>query len=145
MHCIFFFWICDCIRCDHSFSLDNCNYVIIVGLQIQRMFWILCCDCQRWCVSLKDSRSPLWCVCVVIKVFWLHSGILRGFMGTGCRSWLRVNQYKLLFLSLLSLNMFLLEVYNFYYKQPIVLQKQPVDFLLFLLKLVLNSTEEISN
>jgi len=38
VHCIFFFSICDCIRCDHSFSLNNFISVIIVGVQIQRVF-----------------------------------------------------------------------------------------------------------
>ena len=114
------------------FSLDHCIFVRTVGVQIQRVFWILWCDCQRWCVFLKGSRSPFWCVSCNQSV-WLLSGILRGFSGTGCSSWLRVSQYKFLvwiFLSLISLNLFLLEVYNYCYKQPIVSQKQLVDFLL---------------
>jgi len=32
LYCIFFFSICDCIRCDHSFSLDNYNSVITIGV-----------------------------------------------------------------------------------------------------------------
>jgi len=38
LHCIFLFSICDCIWCDHSFSLNNCISVIIIGVQIQRVF-----------------------------------------------------------------------------------------------------------
>jgi len=130
------------------FSLNNCISVRTIGVQIQRMFWILRCDCQRWCVFLKGSRSSLWCVCVVIKVFWFLSGILKGFLGTGCSTWLRVNQYKFtvwIFLSLISLNQFLLEFYNCCYKQPIVSQKQPVDFLLLSENYFFNSAEQISN
>ena len=57
--------------------------------------------CQRWCVFLKGSRSPLWCV-LCNQGVWLLSEILRGFWGLDvalAKEWTNIKLYVLIFLS----------------------------------------------
>ena len=84
-----------CIRCDlslFSFDLYFCKELWFTKSEAVLICGVL--YCQRKWVFLRDSRSLLWCVCVVVICGWLHSGISSGFWGLDVALGVRVNQYK---------------------------------------------------
>jgi len=117
--------IFDCIQVYFiHFFLNHCISCDLVLCSFRGLFWKLCVVAKGGVCSWRVQDHHCG-VCFVIKV-WLLSEFLV------VSSWLRVNQYKhyvWISLSLHSLNYFSFVFINYWYKKPVVSQKQLVDFL----------------